>query len=75
MSARRPPIAVSITGRRATPAEYRRRLRAGHRSPLGGQLDPWWVTTRNGLPEFRPYIYRGTGRDAYDGTCSFEEAS
>jgi hypothetical protein len=30
---------------------------------------------RNGLPEFRPYTYQGTGRDLFDGTDLFEEAS
>lgn len=62
------PSAVSVTGRRATPAEAQRRYRAGHRSPHGrSYIDPVWVERRNGLPPFRPYVYRGTGADTYTG--------
>jgi hypothetical protein len=61
-------------GRPATPAEYQRRYRAGRRSPRGRALDPVWERPRNSLP-WRPYTYRGTGRDAFDGTCLFDEVT
>jgi len=41
----------------------------------GGALSPDTRERRNGLPEFRPYTYQGTGRDLFDGTDLFEEAS
>ena len=67
------PTAPQATGRKAAPAEYQRRYRRGHRG--GGHApDPLWEERRNGLP-VRLYRYAGTGRDAFDGTCSFEDAS
>ena len=67
------PAAPQATGRAATDAERQRLWRRGHRSVHGkGHLDPVWEEPRNGLP-VRLYVYRGTGRDLYDGTCLFEE--
>ena len=32
-----------------------------------GRQAPDRRARRNGLPAFRPYVYRGTGRDIYEG--------
>ena len=40
----------------------------------GNTQVPDWREIRNGIP-WKPYRYRGTGRDAYDGTCLFEEVA
>lgn len=47
-----------------------RQANARRQATRGGReyiaiFDPREV--RNGLPEFRPYVYRGTGADAYTG--------
>jgi hypothetical protein len=59
-----------------TPAAARRHYRRGepldaacraveHRRLAGNasEMSPDYRETRNGLPEFRPYVYRGTGED------------
>jgi len=53
-----PPVA----GRPATAAEARARLRAGNGPGKPGS-EPVWEQARNGLPEFAPYTYQGTGTD------------
>ena len=68
------PAARWVSGRKATPAESQRRYRRGHRAPWAGYPDPVFEERRNGIP-VRLYVYAGTGRDAFDGTCSFEDAS
>jgi hypothetical protein len=55
-------------GRTLTEAEAQRRYRAGIRVGSGG-LPPLTWTERNprlALP-FKPYVYRGTGADAFTG--------
>jgi hypothetical protein len=60
---------VTTTGRKATNAEEKRRSRTGDVNPRrGGGLRAVWTETRNGLPDFRPYVYRGTGHDIYEET-------
>lgn len=70
--------APQIEGRRPTDTEQqrrrRKRRRAGCHAPRQGQLDPWWEEPRNGLP-VRLYVYQGSGRDAYDGSCLFDEVT
>ncbi len=65
-----------------TRAAYRRHLRRGERAcmaclaaererypAMGRALRPETREFRNGLPPFRPYIYRGTGSDIYEETA------
>jgi hypothetical protein len=69
--------APAAYGRKPTPAEAQRRWRAGNGpGKTGGtRFIPVWDTAPpNGLPG-PCYTYRGTGRDAYDGSDLFEEAS
>jgi hypothetical protein len=49
-------------------AAYARRHRAGLPGAGRGQRGTVPTGFRNGLPEFRPYAYRGTGKDIYAGT-------
>jgi hypothetical protein len=59
---------ISEAGRAPTGAEYRRRLRQGHHAEARGHIDPIWLAPpRNGMPEFKPYRYRGSGADAFTG--------
>lgn len=44
-----------------------RREKAGRIGVMPGTDSPDYREVRNGLPEFRPYVYRGTGTDAYTG--------
>jgi hypothetical protein len=41
------------------PAEAQRRYRHGERAPAPGAPVLIWSEARNGLPPFRPYVYRG----------------
>ena len=47
-------------------ARRARSQRAGHAGTGNGELVPDLRERRNGLPEFRPYVYRGLGYDIYD---------
>lgn len=59
--------------RKPTAAECQRRYRAGQRPGKGRAGPPVWEEPApNGLP-WKPYVYRGTGRDTYDGSCAFED--
>ena len=63
----RPLTAVTVTGRKATNAEEKRRSRRGDvQATRGGGLRAVWTETRNGLPDFKPYVYRGEGYDIYE---------
>lgn len=42
-------------------AEYKRRCRRGIRGAGKGRDNLVWTETRNGLPDFKPYVYRGAG--------------
>lgn len=65
----RPLRSVTITGRKATNSDQKRRERAGDiRSYGGGGLRAVWEETRNGLPVGKFYVYRGTGYDIYEET-------
>ena len=50
------PITFEPPGRDS--AAYQRRYRHGRRMDRGFPIE-----VRNGLPEFRPYVYRGLGYD------------
>jgi hypothetical protein len=67
-----PRTARVVTGRPLatrplTDAEQARRYRQGITSRANSGRRVWFEAPPNGLPEFRPYIYRGTGADAYTG--------
>jgi len=68
---------VNTTGRTANEAEHRRRSRNGDTAQdpswRRGRSRLVWTETRNGLPDFRPYVYRGTGEDIYEDLYDDEE--
>jgi hypothetical protein len=44
-------------------ADCRQAERLAHRKDMRPPLGADWRPVRNGLPEFVPYVYRGTGED------------
>lgn len=62
----RPTGSALPHSRLITPTESQRLYRAGVRGRQGSQRYVWEEPPRNGLP-FRPYVYRGTGADAFTG--------
>jgi hypothetical protein len=51
--------AAPASARTLTPAESQRWYRHGHRAPRPGEPTLRWSQARNGLPPFKPYVWRG----------------
>ena len=58
-----PRVTFEAATTRLGATEMTRRRRAGRARGADGAAGTLPVETRNGLPEFKPYVYRGTGRD------------
>jgi hypothetical protein len=56
-----------LTTRPLTDAEQMRRYRRGVTSRSNSGRPVWAEALPNGMPEFRPYVYRGLGCDAFTG--------
>lgn len=56
-----------LATRSLTDAEQARRYRRGVTSRANSGRRVWFEAAPNGLPEFRPYVYRGLGCDAFTG--------
>jgi hypothetical protein len=54
---------TEIDAKNRDAARYVREMRRGDSGPFrAGRV----VELRNGMPEVRPYVYRGSGHDAYE---------